>query len=44
MSKQELVEKVFRWVRLNTEVDGFDFQDFLCTLKEEIDKRIENDT
>lgn len=38
--KKKMTDKVFRWIKLNTDVDGIDFEEFLKVLKKAIDKKI----
>ena len=38
--EKKMIDKVFRWIKLNTDVEGVDFEEFLSTLSSEIDKKL----
>ena len=38
--KNKMIDKVFRWIKLNAEVEGIDFDEFLSVLEDEIEKRL----
>jgi len=40
--KQKMIDKVFRWVKINTEIMGINFEDFMLVLKDEINNRFDS--
>lgn len=38
--KNKMIDKVFRWIKLNAEVEGIDFEEFLSVLGNEIEVKL----
>lgn len=40
---QKILENIFRWVKINTDIEGFDYYKVLKELRNEIDKKLEDE-